>query len=88
MSKMTAKVRKMISSRAGNGWPEAVPSGSARAMTSESPPRMAVQPMKVASRQEGAGSLPWRRRFIRSSSAAAKVYTSRTTMAVRATTAP
>ncbi len=50
---MTANVRKMIRSRAGNGVPAPVVSGSASAMTSESPPRMPAQPVKAMRRQGG-----------------------------------
>ena len=54
--KITEKVMKMICSRAGNLAPDAIVSGSAKASTSESPPRNPAQAMNRTVRHGGIGS--------------------------------
>src|SRR6202047_290049 len=54
---MTAKVRKRIRSRSGNGWPFAVANGSASAAASETMPRTPVNASANAHCHGGDGSL-------------------------------
>ena len=63
VARITQKVRKIMRSRPGNGAPDAVWKGRARAAASEITPRIPVQAMTETLRHEGAGSRSLRLRL-------------------------
>ena len=84
VARITAKVRKRIRSRPGNGVPPSTVRGSERAAASEITPRIPVQDMTVTARGDGKGSGQRKERLShRGKYVAEKTQRKRTSMTVR-----